>query len=340
MTTTRLDRILSLLAHPFYGGVGHILMFHRIIDTSTRTRVPGAANIEYPPDAFAHLLDELLNADYAFVSMDQCVEILTSGQKTKNFINVTFDDGYIDNFTTAYPILKERGIPFTIYVTTAFPDHKAVVWWYILEDMLNEDRQIEFEFQGQAYGFNTALPEEKVNFGRTARSLMKTASAEDLHLLISEILVKQGIDPLQKVSEVSLSWDQIKQLAADPLVTIGAHTVNHLLLKELPLDVAREEIFSGRDRLGEKLRKPVLHFAFPYGGSNAAGSREFNLVKEAEFKTGVTTRLANVFPQHNDHLECLPRLDMGLFPDFASLKTALDGWVPARMNHLKKVVTE
>jgi peptidoglycan/xylan/chitin deacetylase (PgdA/CDA1 family) len=116
--------------------------------------------------------------------------------------------------------------------------------------------------------------------------------------------------------------------------------MNHLLLKKLPTESVREEIIEGRARLEKMLGREIEHFAFPFGGENAAGDREFKLVREAKFKTGVTTRLANIFSQHRQHLECLPRIDMGLFPDIASLRTALDGWAPARMNHLKRVVTE
>jgi peptidoglycan/xylan/chitin deacetylase (PgdA/CDA1 family) len=303
-------------------------------------RVPGAANIEYSPSGFARLMDQLLDAGLTFISMDTLAKILSERQKSDDFISITFDDGYEDNYSVAYPILKARGIPFTIYVTTSFPDQKSVVWWYILEDLLNTERVIEFEYKQVQYRFDTSITEDKQHFGGTIRNLMKSASLEDLSILIYKVIALQGLDPLEKVRQLSLSWAQIRELSADPLVTIGAHTENHLLLKELPIEVARSEITNGRLRLEEMLAKRIEHFAFPFGGANAAGSREFQLVRDAGFKTGVTTRLANIFPTHSQHLECLPRIDMGLFPDFASLKSALDGWVPARMNHFKRVVTE
>ncbi len=340
MVASTASNIFSPLARPFYRGIGHILMFHRIVQDLPKFRVPGAASIEYSPEKFDLLLDELQKANYRFISMDTLVKILYTGERSAEFISVTFDDGYADNYTTAYPILKKRGIPFTIYVTTSFPDQKAIVWWYILEDMLNQVQLVEFEFQGTNYRFNTGNNEERQLFGSTARNLMKAASPQDLKTLAEQVFEKHRIDPYEKVKELSMSWDQIRQLAADPLVTIGTHTVNHLLLKELPSESVREEIFLGRTRLEEMLGREIEHFAFPFGGANAAGDREFKLVREAKFKTGVTTRLANIFPQHRQHLECLPRIDMGLFSNIARLRTALDGWVPARMNHFKRVVTE
>jgi peptidoglycan/xylan/chitin deacetylase (PgdA/CDA1 family) len=339
MATGRIQKIITPLIRPFYQGIGHILMFHRICDDAGRIRVPGAANIEYPPAKFACLLDQLQNAGYQFISLDELSGILLTRNKVPEFIVITFDDGYADNFTTAYPILKERNIPFSIYVTASFPDEKAVIWWYILEDMINQNRVIEFGYKGKEYRFDTSNPEGKQQFGSSVRMLMKSSSIEDLLALVQKVMIDQGIDPLQKVRELSLSWDQLKILSKEPLATIGAHTMNHLLLKELPVELAKEEIYSGRSILEEKLGVKVHHFAYPFGGKAAAGSREFQIVREAGFKTATTTRQANIFPDHKAHMECLPRLDMGSYPDYSSLKPALDGWVPARINRFKRVVT-
>ena len=339
MASISLQRLLSPLARPFYGGIGHILMFHRVVENKRAYRVPGAANIEYPPAALEKLLDDLRAAGYTFISMDELTGELTARGKAKKWIVITFDDGYADNFTTAYPVLKDRSIPFTIYLTTSFPDGKAVVWWYILEDMMNQDRRINFEFKETAYSFDTATPEGKLAFGSAVRRMMKNASATGLRSLTQQVFKSQGIDPLKKVREVSLSWEQLKALRDDPLATIGAHTVNHLLLKDLPEETARQEVAEGRARIHQKLGFHPDHFAFPYGGVNAAGQREFDLARDAGFKTAATTRMGNIFPEHSGFMYSLPRLDMGLFPDYASLKPALDGWVPARANHLKRVVT-
>lgn len=340
MAIGTIQKIITPFIRPFYQGIGHILMFHRICDDAGRIRVPGAANIEYPPSKFASLLDQLQNAGFQFISLDELSGILLTQRKVPEFIVITFDDGYADNFTAAYPILKERNIPFSIYVTTSFPDEKAVIWWYILEDMINQNQVIEFGFKGKEYRFDTSNLQGKQQFGSTVRMLMKSSSLQDLMALVQKVIIDQGIDPLQKVRELSLSWDQLNILSKEPLVTIGAHTMNHLLLKELPVEIAEEEIYSGRSRLEEKLGVKVHHFAYPFGGKAAAGPREFQLVREAGFKTATTTRQANIFPEHKAHLECLPRLDMGSYPYYSSLKTALDGWVPARRNRFKRVVTE
>ncbi len=147
------------------------------------------------------------------------------------------------------------------------------------------------------------------------------------------------MNPHSPVKSLALSWDQIAQLNADPMVTIGAHTANHFLLARLSEEEALREISTAREKLVTRLRRSIDHFAYPFGGKAAAGEREFRMVKEMGFKTATTTRTANIFPQHAEHLECLPRLDMGMFSNNAQFDLALNGWIPARLNHFQRVVT-
>jgi len=340
MGSNFLENIFTPFIQPIYRGIGHILMFHRVCDRTVHERVAGAADIEYPPEAFLNLLLDLQQNGYNFVSLNEVYDILLSGKNSSEFISITFDDGYADNYTTAYPILKERGIPFAIYITTAFPDHAAIPWWSLLEDLLDMHGKINFDYRAQFYEYDLANSEGRQKAGLLIRNLMKSASQDDLKTLTKLIFSDHGLDPERKIQELALNWDQLKKLSMDPQVTIAAHTINHLLLNNLNIETAREEINGAQARLQEKLKLEINHFAYPFGGRAAAGLREFQLVKEAGFKTATTTRQANIFPEHKAHMESLPRLDMGMYPDFSSLKPALDGWIPARMNRFKRVVTE
>ena len=67
------------------------------------------------------------------LSLDDCHARIISGKKEKSFAAFTFDDGYVDNLTLALPVFEHYGVPFTIFLTTGFPDHQIVLWWYLLE---------------------------------------------------------------------------------------------------------------------------------------------------------------------------------------------------------------
>ena len=85
-------------------------------------------------------------------------------------------------------------------------------------------------------------------------------------------------------SELAMSWDEIRQLAHDPLVTIGAHTRRHIPLGQLSYAEARVEIVESCARVAREIGRPCRHFSFPEGD---AGPREFELAREAGLSTGV-----------------------------------------------------
>jgi len=124
------------------------------------------------------------------------------------------------------------------------------------------------------------------------------------------------------------------------LATIGAHTVDHFVLNRLRDDELRRQIVDSRSALETHIKKSVIHFAYPYGSRSEAGCREFSLVRELGFKTGVTSRVGNIFPHHRHFCECLPRLDMPALQQADRIDLALSGAIPARKNHLKRFITD
>ena len=71
---------------------------------------------------------------------------------------VTFDDGYRDNKDYAYPILKKEGVPFAIYVPTAFPDRMGKLWWVALEAVIARNTSIGLVMDGKDCRFGCATP--------------------------------------------------------------------------------------------------------------------------------------------------------------------------------------
>jgi peptidoglycan/xylan/chitin deacetylase (PgdA/CDA1 family) len=123
-----------------------------------------------------------------------------------------------------------------------------------------------------------------------------------------------------------MTWDEIAAVAADPLITIGAHTVSHPMLAKHDDVTARYEIVQSRDRLARELGCNVAHFAYPVGDSGSAGPRDFALAQEAGFTTAVTTRPGHVFAGHAVHPHALPRVSVnGLHQSRMTMRALLSG---------------
>jgi peptidoglycan/xylan/chitin deacetylase (PgdA/CDA1 family) len=247
------------------------------------------------------------------------------------------DDGYSDNYYSAYPIFKKHNIPFTIYITTDFPDRKAILWWYMLEDLILNSNIIEFNFLNKTLHFNCSSSEKKEQVFLEIRSLIleNEINKKMLLSLIFGDFEKKNQDLLD---QNALSWAHIIELSRDKLVTIGAHTISHKPLSKLNEIEAFSEIIESKERLENKIAKTVNHFAYPYGGTDTCGEREFLLVKRAGFKTATTIRQGNIFSGYKDFFERLPRIPLGENTNNEKFTNITNGIHHFSANYFNKII--
>ena len=138
--------------------------------------------------------------------------------------------------------------------------------------------------------------------------------------------------------ELCMSWAEIAQLAADPLVTIGAHTVTHCILKKVGEDAVRSEMRESAAVLEAALGKRPQHFSYPFGDPTSAGPREFAIAGALGFKTAVTTRPGVLFAEHRDHLMALPRVSLnGEYQQRRYVRVLMSGAGTAMWNGFRRV---
>ena len=332
---------LDHLFRPFFGGMGHILMFHRVIPDVPKERIHNHLSLEITPGHFEQTIRYFIKNKYAFYSLDQVHQALSEGANGQRFVALTLDDGYKDNYDFVYPVAKKYGVPIAIYVTTNMPDEKAILWWYMLEDMIREKERIEFEWEGLSYTHNCRSRQEKEQAFDEIGTFMKNhATPANLHQLCRCVFGSFAADPLALVRQLTMSWEEIKSLSRDPLVTIGAHTVNHFSLTQMTDAELLFEMDESRKRIEQHIQQKVRHFAYPYGKKENASLREFNMAKKLGFKTAVTTRVANVFPAHQEALTALPRLNINRVSNQHVLRLQTAGFIPFVVHKGKKVITD
>ena len=133
------------LMRPFVGGVGAILMLHHVRPARRNGFQPNR-RFEITPDFLEAVVRRLRRSGVDFVSLDELHRRLTQRDFRRRFIAVTLDDGYRDNKEWAYPILKQRQVPFAIYVPTSFPDRLGQLWWSALEQIVGGKDAIVLEW--------------------------------------------------------------------------------------------------------------------------------------------------------------------------------------------------
>ena len=340
---SRFDSLLRIAApfvHPIYGGAGVILMFHRVLPVESRPRIRGHAALEVSPETLEQTVNYFARRNYNVYSPDDLYQFLTGVRKADQpFVLFTFDDGYVDNLIYAYPIFKKHNIPFTVNVSTCFPEQTAVIWWYLLEDLILNRERLIFEHEGKSYNFDCGTQEDKARAYAITRKLFKFANVRERELLTKSVLLANGMDILQKIEEVALNWNQLKQLASDRLVTLSAHTVNHYVLSSLGDEDVRYEILESKRILESNLDKQIDHFAYPFGNRREAEAREFRIAAACGFKTALTTRTGSIFSAHSGYLLTLPRYDANQIALPRDLDLVASGGLSMRVNRLRRVIT-
>ena len=210
MILQRVKRKLYKATHPV---VGEVWMLHRVVEQ--RSDVPEQCELEVTADWLEQKILEYRSKGYRFVALDDIFNFQFSIFNSQRFVCLTFDDGYRDNYTLAYPLLKRLGVPFTVYVTTGFIDNCLPMWWY---------------------------PGE----------------------------------------QLGISCDELKQLDAEPLCTIGAHTVSHPKLDTLTRVQQYHEITESKQTLEILLGHEIRHFSFPHGAYN---DDTLDICRELGFQT-------------------------------------------------------
>lgn len=326
----------SLPATPWLSGLGHILMFHRVVPP-TEISPYGMAAFEMTPRQLELVIEFFHALDYRIISLDDMRDALVRGDIDHKFVVLTFDDGYRDTLEAAYPILAKHAAPFTVYVTTNYIDRTAVKWDYLAEEVVHENQSVTIRTRSGAVDLDCSTADSKRRSCDILQSHLFDMNRPETFDDMRSFFESCGRDVHATTDALMLDWRQLQELAADPLVTIGCHTANHFVLSRLPPEFARQEIEVSKARLEERLGIDVHHFSYPYGRGHEAGAREYDLVARSGFSTGTTGVKGNILRNHADRLTSLPRFCIGSTCTAAHLSAIANGSLPFIANRFKRI---
>ena len=314
----------GLLA-PFTRGLGVIFTLHQVSPELPRPFEPNRI-LKVTPDFLDEVIREVVAEGFEILPLDAVEARVTAAKKDRPFACFTLDDGYRDNREHAYPVFKRHNAPFAIYVPTDYADGRGDLWWVVLETVVSSAPSISIQMDGSMQHFQTGSVGEKTAAFEAIYWWLRRIPEDRARQVVAELAQSIGYDASQLCASLIMNWDEIRELAADPLVTIGAHTCRHLALAKLDAGTALAEMTRSAARIEAELGRPCRHFSYPYGGSDTASSREFELAARAGFKTAVTTRKGLILNRHARQLTALPRVSLnGDYQNARYVKVMLSG---------------
>jgi len=340
MIRAGLDALYFSGAHrvlrPIFGGVGTIFMLHHVRPAHAGLFQPNR-HLEITPDFLRATLAYIRASGIDIVTPDEMQRRLAEQDFSRRFACFTCDDGYRDNRDFALPAMQDFDAPLSVYVTSDFADGAGRLWWIALERVIAKTDVIEAPIDGEIVRLDTStLVGKEMAFDRL-HGWLRGLSGAELTRQMGALCAAHGIDQDAISAELCLSWDELKPFAADPLVTIGAHTISHCNLAKQDEAGALHELIASRTRIESELQRPAVHLAYPYGDRAAAGPREFALAQQAGFATAVTTRPGVIFADNGAQLTALPRVSLnGNYQDTRYLPVLTSGAATAMYNGFRR----
>jgi peptidoglycan/xylan/chitin deacetylase (PgdA/CDA1 family)/glycosyltransferase involved in cell wall biosynthesis/SAM-dependent methyltransferase len=276
-----------------------ILIYHRVADAGS-----DPFSLCVSPRHFAEQL-EVVREQTRAITLQQLSGFLRQRRIPERSVVITFDDGYVDNLQNARPLLRAQGIPATLFVMTGNLGEQREFWWdevqrIFLEPGVLPESLVLFVQEtchrwelGESARYTN---EEYLRYREWRAEDSPPTGRHSLYLTIWRLLQlipetdrRRALDELAALSGSTrprdsyrcLEPEELMAMAAGGLIEIGAHTVTHPALRELPLDTQQWEIVQSKHYLEQILGSPVTSFAYPYGamsGETAAilGSAGFD----------------------------------------------------------------
>jgi peptidoglycan/xylan/chitin deacetylase (PgdA/CDA1 family) len=326
------------MMRPFVAGVGVILTLHHVRPPRPELFQPNRL-LEITPQFLDEVLIDLRRSELDLVSLDEMHRRLVEGDFRRRFVCITIDDGYRDTLQWAHPILRRHQVPFTVYIPTSFPDRVGELWWLVLEAVVARNDAVNVRLGGQEETLRcVSVAEKRAAFDRLYMWLRSLASEAELRSAVRALAAHYQVDIAAFCDELCMSWGELETLAADSLVTIGAHTVNHVMLAKVSEELARTEMDMSRTVIESALGIRPAHLSYPVGDRTSAAAREFRIANDLSFKTAVTTRPGVLFGTHRDYLMALPRISLnGEHQQLRYVRVLLSGAATAMWNAFCRV---
>ncbi|MGH7926453.1 MAG: polysaccharide deacetylase family protein, partial [Candidatus Binatia bacterium] len=267
-----------------------ILAYHRINDEGDRF---------FPAISVKNFGQQMrvLAECFTVCPLAELIERIKRDDLPESAVAVTFDDGYCDNYTNAFPILKRHSIPATIFLAT---------------DVIGTGRQLWYDEVFAAFR-ETRVPElvdcklGNTTFPLTSLSARLQAQKEVLKYLWSLDRVTRDMmigrlrkalyveETSERTARLMLTWEEVAEMYRCG-IQFGAHTGSHPALSKLTPEDAREEIRRSKRTIERVLSATVTTFAYPSGRPGDFTVTSKALVEEAGFNCGLTTIFGNNEP--------------------------------------------
>ncbi len=263
-----------------------------------------------------------LSKNYHVISLlDFLSSIQTRKKIKKNSVVITFDDGYKDNYTNAFSIVKKYNVPITIFLTVAPISTGQALWYEAIVHLIKNSLIEGADLSDYGIGNITlkSLSDKQAaiyQIVNKAKTMPQNQRQNLIDYLKKNLTTKdnknQNDDHLKSLM---LSWDEIREMKNHG-VTFGAHTMSHPILTQIPIETAEIEIKKSKEIIEKELGEKISLFTYPNGGPEDFNEDIVDIIRKNGFVCACS--LISGVVKTGDNLFTLKRI--GIDKDFIGKK--------------------
>jgi peptidoglycan/xylan/chitin deacetylase (PgdA/CDA1 family) len=257
-----------------------VLNYHRIGNASESRYDPGvfSANAE----EFDWQIDYLKRHFY-LTTLDEAVSMVSGKVPFRSSVLITFDDGYVDNYSCAFPILRSHNVQGVFFLSTSFVGTNHIPWWDVIAHILRgSPKQVVRLTYPEEIEFNLK-PENMAEVVMKTLQLYKRPSTLGERFISALETACESPAPTPGVERFFLSWEEAAEMQKSGMA-FGSNTHTHEILSKLSVERQFEEVRHSRKLLEMRLDRPMEVLAYPVGGRNTFTQETVEVLKQAGYK--------------------------------------------------------
>ncbi len=263
-----------------------VLVYHRIADPDAPDFRYFRPNVSATPQVFRRQMAYVAE-HFNVIDLARLQAFIRDGcPLPPRPLLITFDDGYLDNYTNAYPVLRDYRLPAVIFLITDQMDNPLPPWWdqcaYYFQ--CTDKSRAQLPFIGE---YDLATPQQRMMVCHTFINKLKRVPEIYKQRAMHELQTILDVPPPPEGERLFVSWQQVRELVDNGIIC-QPHTVTHPILAQIDYAEMARQLYDSRCRIEAETCQPVLAFAYPNGLPGDYTPDALRAVREAGFSMAFT----------------------------------------------------
>lgn len=295
----------TVLPLAFYTGVGPLLsrnspfsmliLCYHGVSRNGHTRYNGR---HIPEKVFDQHL-AYFRKKFDVVSLAEIFRMKRAGETPRRkTLAITFDDGYVNNYDIAFPLLRKHNLPASFFVSSfCLSDPGSILWADLIDILREEVPGIEIRHEGHVFRrhgrYHLFDAAKNITLVDWVKHMNKTDRARFLEQLYKDFPVADILRKVDPSCYQLMDAGQVAEIASSGLVEIGSHSHSHFNLANIPTAEAEEEIRQSQSLLTACCGRQITSIAYPDGNYNET-------IKRISLDAGFSNLLAVTYKCKDD----------------------------------------